>query len=153
MSLPLGGVFVGSFLMACFQVKTLARRFALDGGCAMCPYPLGGVIGELRYHLVAVDAFGLALIDHLHHHLIWLHRGGGLRNVRETWVGCGLAVAIKAETVRRGWTFTRKQCRNCQWRGLKVCGPPRFFVGRGCRSPTWRLCGLPQSSSMFPSCL
>lgn len=91
--------------------------------------------------------------DHLHHHLIWLHRGGGLRNVRETWVGCGLAVAIKAETVRRGWTFTRKQCRNCQWRGLKVCGPPRFFVGRGCRSPTWRLCGLPQSSSMFPSCL
>lgn len=51
--LPLGGVVVGSLSMSGFQMKTLARRFGLGGGGALRRYPLGGIVGELRYHLVA----------------------------------------------------------------------------------------------------
>lgn len=67
--------------------------------------------------------------EHLGHHLLRFHRGGGLR---KQWGKGG----FRTKTMGKWPNVWAQSC---------------FCVGRGCRDPTWRLSGRPQASFRFVS--
>jgi hypothetical protein len=78
---PLGGVVLDTFFALGLFVKILDRH-SLDGGGALCRYPLEGIVVQLRFSSVSSVAslcysciFHLSLICYVRespHHLVWV---------------------------------------------------------------------------------